>query len=84
MNIITHVRYGGGSDPLTWHRAEWVTTGAGVRAIRYETDYDLTTLLRNLSVAGGLALAWKMGDHYGAHRLSGDAIVQTLGPWAYP
>jgi len=57
VNIITSTTYG--DDPAIWHRAEWVLTGPGMKAIRYETDYDLTVLLANLSIAGGLELAWR-------------------------
>lgn len=55
MNIVTGTTYGG--EPVGWHQAEWVTMNPGVKAIRYETDYDLTVLLANLSIAGGLELA---------------------------
>lgn len=59
MNIVTGTTYGG--QPVGWHRAEWVTTSIGMKAIRYETDYDLTVLLANLSIAGGLELARRGG-----------------------
>ena len=62
-NIVTWTEYGG--SPTGWHRAEWVTRSPGIRAIRYETDFDLTCLFRNIAIAGGLATAWRDGQTNG-------------------
>lgn len=60
VNSVTRTEYG--AEPgYRWHRAEWVTRGPGVRAIRYQTDYDLTVFLRNVAVAGGLEVARRIG-----------------------
>lgn len=57
MNIIVRTEYG--REPAYhWHRAEWVAIEPGVRKIRYETDFDVTILLRNIAVAGGLTKAY--------------------------
>lgn len=58
-NIVTGVTYN--NPPVDWHRAEWVTVSPGHRALRYEIDYDLTTLLHNLAVAGALTKAYLDG-----------------------
>lgn len=50
--MITWTVYG--DEPPNWHRAEWVTLRPGLRAIRYETDYDVSILFHNLAVVGGL------------------------------
>ena len=43
-----------------WHRAGW-----DGYVIRYETDFDLTTLMHNLAIAGALTKAFRLGDTYG-------------------
>lgn len=81
MNVITHMAYGG--DPgASWDRAERVIDD-GVRGIRYETDYDVTALLHNFAVAGGLAAAWQMGNRNGAEWFAGMA-VRLDGPRRTP
>lgn len=77
MNIVTWTVYGG--EPTGWHRAEWVTRSPGVRAIRYETDFDLTCFLRNVAVAGALATAWRLGNENGAAWMAGRAVRRS-GP----
>lgn len=54
-----------GPAPEQWNRAEWVTISRGVRMIRYEVDFDLTCLLRNLTVACALAESFRCGRHVG-------------------
>jgi hypothetical protein len=33
--------------------------------LRWYTDYDLTTLLHNLAIAGALTKAFRLGDYHG-------------------
>lgn len=67
MNIVTSTIYADApvraDGTPRWHRAQWEALKSGMRAIRYETDYDLTTLLHNL--AGGLERAFRLGDVHG-------------------
>lgn len=51
-NIITITTYC--DEPRSWHRCEWECS-TGMRRLRYETDVDLTIVLRNLAAAGECA-----------------------------
>ncbi|HET9893187.1 MAG TPA: hypothetical protein VFQ42_22105 [Mycobacterium sp.] len=56
MNLVTCIEYDLPlDDQSVWHRCE--IERQPVRRVRYETDYDLTAILGNLSVVGALAAA---------------------------
>jgi hypothetical protein len=71
VNIVTWTEYAerGKPTPEGWHRAEWVTLSPGLRAIRYETDFDVSIFLHNVSIAGALSLARNQGR--GEHEAMG-------------
>lgn len=62
--IITVVTYGDYYLDSQWDRGGWVATGPGTMALKWETDFDLSIVLRNIAVVIALSAAEQRGREW--------------------